>query len=191
MSEHHGHHVAVEEPLPEELLPEEDGIEIEQESEDVEGSGDLDVESFDDETEEVEESPKAGTKTKAKAAAKVTKKRGELPEGYVTPVGFAHWLTENGYGGKDEDGDLLVFPPQAVYSTIKNAPKDYPFPVENVKDSIGTERFCMKLEAAIDWWKEKVARTASRKAGAKAKTAKKATEAKVTEAEGDHEEAED
>jgi hypothetical protein len=168
MSEHHGHHATtVVEP------------EIE----------DQDVEAFEeDETEEVE-TPKAEKKA---AKAKATRKRGDLPKGYVTPVGFAHLLTEWGYGGVDpEDGEKFVVPPQMVYSYIKNAPKDHPFPIETVKDSLGTERQVLQPEQGRAWWDEKSARAAARKTNAKAKTTKKAKTAEVTEAEGDHEEAED
>src|SRR5690242_5303887 len=84
--------------------------------EDVQGE-DLDVEILpeDPEEETVAEGDEA---TEKEAKPKKEKARGDLPEGYVTPVGLAKELTRLGLG--KDGGDV---PPQMVYSYIKNAPK--------------------------------------------------------------------
>jgi hypothetical protein len=175
------------------------------------------VEDLTDETEEVETPAEA----KKEAKAKPTKKRGNLKDGWATPVALAHKLTELGLGGKDEDGDNLVVPPQVVYSYIKNAPKDHPFPnthtdsqepthpeydgdhitltekgqLNTVKDDIGADRAAFLLDHGVEWWQNKIERAKARKANAAkkaSKPAKKNTKLEaVKEAEEDFDEAED
>jgi hypothetical protein len=120
--------------------------------------------------------------------AKKEPKRGELPEGYLTPVGLAKLLGERGLQ-KNRAGEVLSeVKPQMVYSYMKNAPKDDPFPVETVQDSLGNDRQALKLDAGIEWWERKNKRTAERKENAKAKAEAKekraAEKAAATEAEG-------
>lgn len=160
----HGHHaVTVEEEMPE-------------------------VEDFSGEVDEVETSTASKTEKPKKEAP--ARKRGTLPEGYVTPVGLAKELTERGFG-KDKG----VLAPQIVYSYIKNAPAESPFPMEEVEDSIGAKRAALRLEAGVEWWTEMRKRVDGRKANAAAKAAAKvkaATKpAEVTEAEEDFTESED
>lgn len=149
-----------------------------------------------DETEEVEVTEE---KAKEKKPAK-EKSRGDLPEGYVTPVGLAHELGKRGLQ-KNKAGEVLeTVPPQQVYSYIKSAPKDHPFPGEMVKDSLGNERFAVKLDDALAWWvakneraearKQNAADKAAKKAQAKAKKDEEATEAEAADELVEAEEAE-
>lgn len=124
------------------------------------------------ETEEVE-TIEGGEK---KATAKKEPKRGELPEGYVTPVGLAKVLTEKGMH-KNRAGEVTEVKPQMVYSYIRNSSKEDPFPIEIIKDSIGAERQVVKLDNALAWWERKNERAATRAANAKAKAEKKAEKA--------------
>jgi hypothetical protein len=145
-------------------------------SEDVTPVEDLDVEAVaDDETEEVAIDSTSAT---AKAAKPTGPTRGDLPEGYVTPVGLAHALTKEGLGGEGK-----VVPPQMVYSYMKSAPAAHPFPVESVKDSNGNERQAVKVDAGLQWWREKNERVAAKKANAAQKATAKAEKAKATDAE--------
>jgi hypothetical protein len=142
------------------------------------------------EVEEVDvaETTDAG-ETEEKAAPKAKKEpaRGDLPEGYVTPIGLAKVLGEKGMQQNREGETLTEVRPQMVYSYMKNAPKDDPFPIETITDSLGKERQAVKLEAGLEWWTRKNERAASRKQNAAAKAAKKAEKAAAKEAEGDNE----
>jgi hypothetical protein len=140
-------------------------------------SEDLDVDvpaETDDEVEEVAEAATADTPKKAAAKPK-EKSRGDLPEGYVTPVGLAKLLTEQGLGGQNEDGSNKEVKPQVVYSYIKNAPAAHPFPLETVTDSLGKERQALVADKGLDWWRAKNERAAARKANAAEKASKKGT----------------
>lgn len=144
------------------------------------------VEELDEELEDTEETePEEDSEEETeKAAPKV--KRGELPEGYVTPVGLAAVLTERKLY-VNRKGEVAEVKPQMVYSYIKNAPKDHPFPSETVQDSLGNDRFVVDLEKGVQWWTDKNARAEARKASAADKAAKKATkkEEKSEEAKAD------
>jgi hypothetical protein len=158
---------------------------------------DAEVENF-DETEEVPET--AATPTEAKPTVATKPKRGTLPDGYVTPVQFAKELTSKGYGNDDNQPaeTNVIVPPQVVYSYIKNAPKDHPFPnTENgdlkmILDDNQVERRAFKLDEGLAWWADKVKRAAERKANAAAKKVAKPAvkEASPVEAEGEFTEAE-
>jgi hypothetical protein len=146
---------------------------------------DTDFSAEDDEVEDVTDAPADATSTATKAKKEPAKpKRGDLPEGFVTPVGLAKVITEQGLHGKDNDGTPRVCPPQVVYSYIKNAPKEHPFPLETVNDSIGNPRQALKLDAGIEWWKAKNARVAERKTNAAQKLEKKEAAAAAKEAAG-------
>ena len=137
-----------------------------------------------DVNDELEETAEVGgvSEGKAKREPKPKKEpaRGELPEGYVTPVGLAKVLTEKKlHIGRD--GQPAEIRAQMVYSYIKNAPKDHPFPLETVTDSLGKERQAVKVEAGVEWWEAKNERTAQRKANAAEKATKKAEKAKAAE----------
>jgi hypothetical protein len=151
---------------------------------------DTEVEDFtDDETDEAPAEDGDGETTESKAKGP---KRGELPEGYVTPIGLAKELTKRGLH-TNREGKQVEVRPQMVYSYKKNAPKDDPFPEETVTDSEGTERKALKLAEGIAWWERKNARVAERKANAAEKERKKAeraAKAQAEEAEGESEEAE-
>jgi hypothetical protein len=132
--------------------------------------------------DEVEETAGEAVLEKTKTTKEPAKpKRGDLPEGYVTPVGLAKLLTKEGLGGQDEEGNNKVVPPQVVYSYIKNAPKDHPFPLEDVEDSNGQLRPALVAEAGLQWWREKNERVAARKANAADKASKQAATAKARE----------
>jgi hypothetical protein len=130
-----------------------------------------DVETV-EETEEVA-TPEASAEGETKTTKKAEPKRGTLPEGYVTPVGLAKVIGEKGLQTNREGEVLSEVKPQMVYSYMKNAPKDDPFPIETVTDSIGAERQAVKVEAALEWWTRKNERTAQRSTNAAEKKAKK------------------
>jgi hypothetical protein len=139
------------------------------------------------ETEEVATTTEGETTEKAPKAKKEPK-RGELPEGFVTPIGLAKVLTEKGLH-QNKDGETVEVKPQMVYSYINNASKEDPFPLQTVTDSIGAERKVVNLDEGVAWWERKNARVAERKANAAAKAdakAKRAADkATATEAEGE------
>jgi hypothetical protein len=154
--------------------------------------------------EELEETATEGTEANGQAAKGGKKKepaRGDLPEGVVTPVGFAKILGERGLQ-KDRQGNVLTeVRPQMVYSYIKNAPKEDPFPLKKVNDSIGKERDVVSVDEGVAWWERKNTRTAERAENARKKEAQKAAnkakreqeakeKAESAEAEGTAEEAE-
>jgi hypothetical protein len=132
------------------------------------------------------------------ATKKAEPKRGQLPEGYVTPVGLATLLSQP-KDGNAENTDASNFrhtdrngghdvKPQMVYSYIKNASKDAPFPLETVTDSIGASRQAVQIDAGLAWWDAKNERVAGRRQNAAAKAAAKAERAAAkpaTEAEGE------
>lgn len=149
---------------------------------DVDVNDEIEDTGVSDETETVAEKPAKEPKQKKEPV------RGDLPEGYVTPIGLAKALTERQLH-TNREGQIVPVAPQMVYSYIKNAPKEHPFPMETVQDSLGHDRQVVKLDAGIEWWTAKNARAAARKAFAADKAtkkaeaaAKKATEP-VTEAE--------
>src|SRR3954451_5580176 len=111
---------------------------------------------------DVEETTPEGTETAPKAKAEP--KRGQLPDGVLTPVGFAKILGERGLQTNREGEVLKEVKPQMVYSYIKNAPKDDPFPLETVNDSIGASRQVVNIEAGVAWWERKNKRTSERSA---------------------------
>jgi hypothetical protein len=154
-------------------------------------NADVDVETV--ANDDLIDTPEAtGTK---EPKAKKEPARGELPEGYVTPVGFAKVLGERGLQTDREGNVLKEVKPQMVYSYMKNAPKDDPFPTETVTDSLGHERQALKVDAGVAWWEKKNTRTAERKQNAKAKADKAAERAAAkanapAEAEGEATEAE-
>jgi hypothetical protein len=106
--------------------------------------------------------------------------RGDLPEGFVTPVGFATVVTDRELH-TNKAGEHTV-PPQMVYSYIRNASKEDPFPVQHVNDSLGHDRQVVSIEEGLAWWTRKNERVANRQANAQAKAAKKAEKATSGEA---------
>lgn len=94
------------------------------------------VEDFEPEAlsdDEVELPVQAEGESKEAKAPKAPK-RGELPEGKITPVQFAHELSEPKDGNKDNEDDdnwhytnsktgSHVVAPQMVYSYLKSAPE--------------------------------------------------------------------
>jgi predicted transcriptional regulator len=151
-----------------------------------------DVETPAEETEQVDtpEASAEGTEPKGKKEPA----RGQLPDGYVTPIGLAKVLTERGLH-QNRQGETVEVRPQMVYSYIKNAPKDDKFPSETITDSIGKERNAVQLEAGVQWWERKNARVAARKENAAKKAAAKEQRAaqkaqEATEAEGSEEQGE-
>jgi len=134
----------------------------------VEVNGDEDV-------VETAEEPKAPKEKKVKE-----KSRGDLPEGLVTPIGLTHRLNELKLG-RDRAGNEKELAPQEVYSSIKNASKDNPYPaLENVTDSLGKPRanIC-NLEEGVAWWERRLAGTAARRDAAAKKAEEKAAKAKA------------
>lgn len=137
---------------------------------------------------ETEEVVDAEETTEKAPKAKKQPARGELPEGYVTPVGFAKIATERElHTARDGSHEVK---PQMVYSYIKNAPKDDPFPIVEVEDSLGKTRQAVLPEEGIAWWERKNERVATKKANAAEKAAKKAARAAAKEAEASEAEGE-
>lgn len=134
--------------------------------------------------EELETVPVEDEKPAKTPKAKKEPARGTLPEGYVTPIGLAKELTARGMH-TNREGQVVAVAPQMVYSYINNAPKEHPFPMETVTDSIGKERQAVELEAGLTWWTEKNARAAERRQNAAAKASKKAEKKATVEAEGE------
>lgn len=143
--------------------------------------GNADVETVEqDEVETVAEQTE-----EKQPKAKKEPARGELPEGYVTPIGFAKILGERGLQ-RNRGGEVVTdVRPQMVYSYIKNAPKDDAFPLETITDSIGKERQVVNVEAGVEWWERKNERTATRKQNAADKATKKAERAAAKAAEAE------
>jgi hypothetical protein len=141
-----------------------------------------------DESEEVDTVAAAdGEKPAKEPKPKKEPARGELPEGYVTPVGLAKVLSQPKDGNvdntdpsnwyhTDKNGGHEVRP-QMVYSYKKNASKEDPFPIETVKDSLEKEREALKLADGLAWWDRKNERVAQRQANAAEKAAKQAERA--------------
>lgn len=130
-----------------------------------------------DEVEAVTEEETVEGETAEKVVkAKKEPVRGDLPEGYVTPIGLAKALGENKLY-LNRAGEATDVKPQIVYSYIKNAPESHPFPIETVQDSLGHDRQALKLEAGLAWWAEKNVRSAERKANAATKSTAKAEKA--------------
>src|SRR4051812_35340839 len=136
---------------------------------------DLDVEEV-DETEETDE-PEAKDKDKAPAKPK----RGDLPEGLVTPIQFAKILGERGLHTNKEGQVVRDVKPQMVYSYMKNSPQDDRLDPFDVEDSNGVKRSVLKLDDAIAWWERKNARAATRKANAAEKAKKAENKSKTSD----------
>jgi hypothetical protein len=136
-----------------------------------------DVEEVDEPEEEVTEE----TTTEAKAEKEPAKpKRGDLPEGWVTPIQFAKVLGEKGLH-TDRDGNVVdEVKPQMVYSYMKNSPKDDRLEPTDIKDSNDVTRSALKLDDALAWWERKNARAAERKANAAEKAKKSAAKAETS-----------
>jgi len=134
---------------------------------------------LDPEVEDTTDTASEGTEAAEKPAkAKKEPKRGELPEGYVTPVGLAKALSEK---------EGVEIKPQMIYSYIKNAPKDDRLPLEDVTDSVGATRSVVKLDAGLAWWDRKNQRVAARKENAATKKATKEANKAAKAAAGDGE----
>jgi hypothetical protein len=88
----------------------------------------------------------------------------DLPEGYVTAVGFANLLKKS----VDEGGRGTEVRPQMIYSYDKNIKT---FPSEKHTDG----RVIVPIDAGLTWWDEKEGRKATR-AAAKSEPAEAAAE---------------
>jgi hypothetical protein len=120
----------------------------------------------------------------SKNSAPKAPKRGELPEGFVTPTGLAKVLTERGLH-RTRDGKPGEVKPQMVYSYIKNASKEDPHPaVQEMQDKNGVTRKVVNLDESIAWWERKAAKAEARKTAAAEKAAKSEKAAGEENAEG-------
>jgi len=141
----------------------------------------VDVDFDESEVEDVAVADETETVEKV-AKPKKEPVRGDLPEGYVTPIGLAKVLTERGLH-QNREGETVEVRPQMVYSYIKNASKEDPFPMETVTDSLGHDRQAFPLENGVAWWERKNERAAARKVSAAAKKEAKAARAEAKAAE--------
>lgn len=105
--------------------------------------------------------------------------RPAVPEGKVSPVAFAHLLSEHLRKEHPELGIRLTegknVAPQVVYSYIKNnGPESKnPFPAEKSEGRAAV----VDPQAGLDWWDAKDLRVKAQKAGAAEKAANKAAKA--------------
>jgi hypothetical protein len=169
---------------PAEDIVEDDGIEVEQ-VEDADVLDEVDV-SADDEVEDVSGAEVDNTEKTDKPVKETKPKRGDLPEGLVTPVqlakelskpldGNAENLDDSNYRYTHSKNGSHVVVPQMVYSYLKGAGGKNPLELRTVVDSEGTSRDnIMVLTDALAWWDAKNARAAASKATAQEKAAKKA-----------------
>jgi hypothetical protein len=103
-----------------------------------------------------------------------------VPAGFITPVAFAHTLTEKLRGTKQlAEGE--VFPPQMVYSWVKAGQKS------GAKDGLpsyseGGRDNLLKADEAMAWYDRKDQRVADRKAAKEKKAAEAAAKASATPA---------
>jgi hypothetical protein len=118
------------------------------------------------------------------AAPKPEPKRKPLPEGMVSPSALAKVINERGlYKGNREEGLTT----QAMYSYIRNAPAEHPFPLVDAAE-VGGRDWIRPVEDGVTWWTEKDERVANRPARtqrtpAERRAAKRAEdEAKLAEA---------
>lgn len=109
---------------------------------DVEGMEEVHAEDLDDE----DEGPKP---------VSIGRNFQELPEGYLTLVGFAKYLQKP----KSQGGRYVIVKPQVLYSTAKNTKS---FPVETHVDG----RQIINIEKGLEWWDQKEQRKAERAAEA-------------------------
>jgi hypothetical protein len=107
-----------------------------------------------------------------------TPARPPVPEGFVTPVGFAKLLTAH---LREREPEHKEIPPQQIYSMIRNASKENPFPVYEE----GGRKNLIKAQEGLAWWDAKDQRVAERKANAAAKAEKKAAAAAQRESAGE------
>lgn len=126
----------------------------------------------------VEEVEVPAEETPAKETKAKGPKRGDLPEGFATPVGFAKEISEREMQ-VNRAGETITVPPQMVYSYIRNARKDDPFPVQEVKDSNDVDRKVVNVEEGVAWWTRKNERANARKTNAAEKASKKEAKAEA------------
>jgi hypothetical protein len=140
---------------------------------------DLDVEAVEPDADVEETDGAEATTSEAKAPA--APKRGDLPEGFVTPIGFAKIVGEKGLH-TDRNGDVVRdVKPQMVYSYMKNSPKDDRLETIEIEDSNGVTRKVLNVDEAVAWWERKNERAATRKSNAAEKAQKAANRAKTSD----------
>lgn len=111
--------------------------------------------------------------------AKAKRKRDDLPEGSVTPVGFANYLNSpEGRNLKAEDPKGVGVRPQMIYGYERNNNAGFRDAVGVVQHTDGRKIF--SLEAGLAWWDAKEQRKTDRAAKAAEKAA---APAESTEAE--------
>jgi uridine phosphorylase len=110
----------------------------------------------------------AAATTETAAAPK--RQKDQIPEGFVSPVQFAHELDK--HLGRP-DGTTR---PQVIYGFVKNS-KTFPS-----QERAGFPKFIVNLAEALTWWDEKEARKSEREAAKAAAPATDAAPAEATEA---------
>jgi hypothetical protein len=139
------------------------------------------VENVEDNEQEVVESPQEQAEGEQAPKAKKEPKRGDLPEGYVTPVGLAKVLTERGLH-TNRQGEVAKVEPQMVYSYLNNN-KEFGGVFTDVEDSIGATRKAVELETGVQAWVDLKTRANERRQNAAAKKAAKEERAAAKAAE--------
>jgi hypothetical protein len=148
----------------------------------------VDVPAVDDEAEVIATTEGDAAEKTEKAPAKP--KRGDLDDGFITPVQFAKELSAPKDGNEenvDEDNwhytaksGSHVVAPQMVYSYIRSnaAGSKHPLETRSVTDSNGITRDnVLNRDEAFAWWAAKNERAKERAANAQAKAAKAADKA--------------
>jgi hypothetical protein len=147
---------------------------------------DLDVEaleSVDGENavdEDVETLPEGATAETP--AAPVKPKKAAVASGYITPVAFAHLLTEREQkAGRISAAEAIA--PQVIYSYVNQGKKPGADPAKTLKSySVGGRENLLKADEAFTFWDDKDARVQARKAAKVAKLAAAAEAAKAAPA---------
>lgn len=128
-----------------------------------------DTQNTNEDVEELPATPQAPQATAPAATPKATK--APVPDGYITPVQFAHELTERERkAGRIGPGDVIA--PQVIYSYVNQGKKPGAKPETSLKSySEGGRNNLLKREEAFKYWDDKAARQAGRLAAKEAKNA--------------------
>jgi hypothetical protein len=151
----------------------------------------VDVPAVDDEAEVVATTEGDAKEKTEKAPAKP--KRGDLDDGFITPVQFAKELSQPKDGNAENDDEdnwhytgksgSHVVAPQMVYSYIRSNGEGskHPIVTQSVTDSNGQTRDnVLNRDEAFAWWTAKNERAKERAANAKAKAEKVAAKPEST-----------
>jgi hypothetical protein len=139
--------------------------------EDVDADQALDESAPESDQAETDTVPEGATQT-ATTAAPAKPKRAPAPEGYITPVAWAHKLSERLQKANKLPANLEI-PPQMVYSWVKQGKN--PTAKDGLKSyTEGGRENLLKEDEANAWYDRKEQRVAEREAAKQAKAAEAA-----------------